>query len=278
MKKIVILYHKNCPDGFGAAWAAWKKFGNKANYIPVEYQTPPPKNLKGKEVYSLDFSYPAEVIKKLKKITKKLVFLDHHITAKENIKFADFYVYNVNHSGAFLTWRYFHPKKATPKLILYIEDRDLWNFKLAGAREITTFLKTLDLNLKEFDKLAVQFERADFRKKYFETGKILLAFKEQIISGVASQAEKVRFLGIDTLAANSPILGLRSEIGEILYDKKPPMSIIWLKDGDDLLVSLRSKGDFDISKLAKRFGGGGHKNAGGFRIKKGQKIPWKKIK
>jgi phosphoesterase RecJ-like protein len=32
-------------------------------------------------------------------------------------------------------------------------------------------------------------------------------------------------------------------------------------------VSLRSKGDLDVAKIAEHFGGGGHKNAAGFRIK-----------
>src|SRR3989344_1169898 len=35
-KKIAVLYHKGCTDGFGAAWAAWKKFGARAEYLGVE--------------------------------------------------------------------------------------------------------------------------------------------------------------------------------------------------------------------------------------------------
>ena len=31
-------------------------------------------------------------------------------------------------------------------------------------------------------------------------------------------------------------------------------------------MSLRSIGDFDVSEVAKRLGGGGHKNAAGYRI------------
>jgi nanoRNase/pAp phosphatase (c-di-AMP/oligoRNAs hydrolase) len=30
--------------------------------------------------------------------------------------------------------------------------------------------------------------------------------------------------------------------------------------------SLRSVGDFDVSEIAKSFGGGGHKNAAGFKV------------
>ena len=32
-KKIVVITHKNCPDGFTAAWVSWTKFKNKADYI-----------------------------------------------------------------------------------------------------------------------------------------------------------------------------------------------------------------------------------------------------
>ena len=38
-------------------------------------------------------------------------------------------------------------------------------------------------------------------------------------------------------------------------------------DGDEWKVSLRSKGDFDVARIAVLFGGGGHKNAAGYIIK-----------
>ena len=39
---ISVLYHADCPDGFGGAYAAWKKFGDTAEYIPVKYGRTPP--------------------------------------------------------------------------------------------------------------------------------------------------------------------------------------------------------------------------------------------
>ena len=34
----LIIYHDNCADGFGAAWAAYKKFGaDGAEYLPMNY-------------------------------------------------------------------------------------------------------------------------------------------------------------------------------------------------------------------------------------------------
>jgi phosphoesterase RecJ-like protein len=43
---------------------------------------------------------------------------------------------------------------------------------------------------------------------------------------------------------------------------------ITFREGDDGLVhvSLRSKGDVDVAALARKFGGGGHRNAAGCRL------------
>jgi phosphoesterase RecJ-like protein len=38
-------------------------------------------------------------------------------------------------------------------------------------------------------------------------------------------------------------------------------------DDDMVSVSLRAKGEVDVTEVAKAFHGGGHRNAAGFRIK-----------
>jgi len=143
MKKITILYHANCPDGFSAAWAAWKKLKTKANYLPVEHQTPPPQGLEGKTLYMLDFTYSLEIIKELVKKNKKIVIIDHHTAAYRAIqKFWRFGLQNIEmiaeneNSGAVLAWKYFHPKKPLPAIAKYVEDGDLWKFHLPNAKEI----------------------------------------------------------------------------------------------------------------------------------------------
>src|SRR3990167_9491025 len=45
MKNIVVIYHGKCPDGFSAAWIAWKKFGDDAEYIPGRHGEIPPEDL-----------------------------------------------------------------------------------------------------------------------------------------------------------------------------------------------------------------------------------------
>ena len=35
--KPLVLYHANCADGFGAAFAAWLKLGDEAEYVACSY-------------------------------------------------------------------------------------------------------------------------------------------------------------------------------------------------------------------------------------------------
>ena len=62
----VVVYHKDCMDGFGAALVAWKKFGAQASYIPVSYGTEQDSFVDDmaksaehplSELYVLDFSF-----------------------------------------------------------------------------------------------------------------------------------------------------------------------------------------------------------------------------
>ena len=47
MERTIVAYHGNCPDGFGGAYAAWKKFGDTAEYLPLSYGKPVPEGLAG---------------------------------------------------------------------------------------------------------------------------------------------------------------------------------------------------------------------------------------
>ena len=55
MKDIIVIYHGECSDGFGGAWAAWKKFGETVDYIGAHHGDEPPVGLVGKEIYFIDF-------------------------------------------------------------------------------------------------------------------------------------------------------------------------------------------------------------------------------
>ena len=56
LKPDMCIYHGNCQDGFGAAWAVWKRFGDAVEYVPGFYGQPAP-DVAGRSVVMVDFSY-----------------------------------------------------------------------------------------------------------------------------------------------------------------------------------------------------------------------------
>src|SRR5580692_9183886 len=154
-----VLYHASCADGFGAALAAWLKFRNTAEYIPVQYGNPFPDIVTGPEteVYILDFSYPTGKIEDLVTSHDRVVVLDHHATARTELESMmeeynqDPYLikFDMNKSGAVMAWEYFHPGSLIPDLFRYLQDRDLWQWKLPASREVSDAVRSypFDFNI-----------------------------------------------------------------------------------------------------------------------------------
>jgi len=280
MKKTIILYHAKCLDGFTAAWAAWKKLKDKATYIPVKHGAPPSKELTNKTIYMVDFAFKKKIMQSLIANNTSVTVLDHHITAEENLKSLRNptserfqLTFDNDHSGAHLSWKHFHPKKKVPQLVQYVEDGDLWRFKNANSKELVSFLTVHDFSFATWNKLEKLFENIKTKKESIEKGALIRQYEKKVIKDVTSSAVIVKFAGHKVLAANCPVL--RSEIGHELVETRGPFSIIWREKGGQIVVSLRANGKVDVAKIAEKYGGGGHKNAAGFTIKKGHKVPWK---
>ena len=280
MKKIIVFYHADCSDGFGAAWAARKKLGAKAEYIAIKAAQGPRQlrgvSPKGKEVYFLDSCADAATIRKLKKENKSVAVIDHHATNAEAAREASVCVFDLAHSGAVLSWKYFHPKKKVPWLLRYLEDNDLWKFKLPRSKEISAWLMSAPFDFVKWDRLAPSFEKAGFRKRHADIGKIYLDFEDSMIDGIVSTAYEVAFEGYKAMVANTSVS--HSQVGHRLLDKSHPVSITWFDSGDVRKYSLRSVGALDVSRLARRFpGGGGHKHAAGFSLSVDKPFPWNPV-
>ena len=262
-KNPVIIYHGDCPDGFGAAWAAWKKFGAAAQYIPVQHRTVPPAEIEGRDVFTLDYCYPWPVVEKelLPKV-KTLTVVDHHRSSVEAVSHLPGSVLDHEHSGAVLSWKQFHPGVPTPKLLEYVEDTDLWKFSLPHSKEISHVLNLKEFGFEDWSSMAAEIEDPERFKTLVEHGSILAAKVEKSVDKVVKTAEEVVFEGYPCLMANAPFYV--SEIGAALVKKLPPIGIIWSRRGNRVVVSLRGDGSVDLNELASRYGGGGHHNAAAF--------------
>ena len=275
VKSTAILYHADCPDGFGAAWAARKKFGTKALYLPVRHNDPPPEEACGKAVYTVDFCYGDDALKKFLPKVKSLVAIDHHISRRDAVARLPGSVYGADHSGAVLAWKYFHPKKKTPKLLRYIEDMDLWRFRLPRTREFVEFLDSYDFDFALFDKLARGCEKKEVFKRYIMDGQALARHVGKEAKKALKNAEEITFEGYKCLMANSS--SHASYVGHKLVDKMPPIAVVWSRRGGKIVASLRSDGTVDVAKIAQKYGGGGHQAAAGFSFEVKNFLDFKKL-
>ena len=80
--KPLVIYHASCADGFGAAFAAWLKLGDEAEYLPMQYGKEFDADCQGREVYILDFSFPKLTMDRLFATAKRVVWLDHHASSR----------------------------------------------------------------------------------------------------------------------------------------------------------------------------------------------------
>jgi single-stranded DNA-specific DHH superfamily exonuclease len=129
-------------------------------------------------------------------------------------------------------------------------------------------LSTLPKELPVWDDLIDKTNRSGFEFKTFvEGGAAIKRYYEQLIQNILATNKRPTILkGIKGLSCNCPG-ALASDLGHELANESGTYGMTWevLKDGN-VKFSLRSNGDFDVSGIAKQFGGGGHKNAAGFVI------------
>ena len=304
MKPLVIYHGGQCTDGFGAAFAAWLKLGDEAEYLPMDYlkatdgvaefheRVKIDCSIGESEVYILDFSLPKAVMDWLFGHAKRVVWLDHHKTAfemwvggvpekgwicqrlnctEDNPSGNVHIELNNNKSGAMLAWEYFHPGTEVPMLIRHIDDYDRWQFKMRGTKEIARAIRSYQP--WSFDQWEGLLLDEHYGSMCTEGGAILRAHNQNV-QAVLKQVRptSIRVLlsedgfapVLNGLAANAPAF-LASDLGHELANRSGTFGLVWSMAGDGQIhCSLRSNGDYDVSAIAKVFGGGGHRNAAGF--------------
>lgn len=294
-RRTVIIYHENCWDGVVAALCAWTQFGDAAEYVPMAYQKPTPwENYYGADVYFVDFSWPRVALEALATVATKVVVLDHHKNMGEQLMSIPRHaparceievVFDNTKSGARLAFeRFVHPitpcaadgYAALSLLVDYVEDRDLWHRSLPCSREFTAALNTFPKTLQGArDAWAFLDTEASPVMAMAGVGVRVLEYQRVLVEQLCSEACLTTFGGHDNIpVCNIPqTTGVQSEAGEYLVTEKYPGSLFAVVYGDladgDRRWSMRSRklGDgtqFDVSTIARQFGGNGHPGAAGF--------------
>lgn len=256
------IYHSNCADGFSAAWVVRKAIG-EMRFYPGKYQEPPP-DVTGCDVVMVDFSYKRPVLLEMSEKANSILILDHHKTAQDDLIDLPANVtakFDIEHSGAMLAWEHFFPDQEPPPLLLHIEDRDLWRFKLPNTRQIQANVFSYPYDFHVWDTLmdtapaALAAEGEAIERKHFK----------DILELIGVTTRDMVIGGHRVPVANLPYT-MSSDAGYELAKGRPFAACYW-DTPDGRVFSLRSRDDgADVAEVAKQYGGGGHRNAAGFRV------------
>lgn len=291
-KPDVCIYHDKCNDGFGAAWAVWLRWGDDVEYVPASYGKPLGVDVTDKNVLFVDFSLKASELIELQ--TNSIVVLDHHKTAEAELMLYDIKVdggkcftpedvqgmlekgnlssdriiayFDINKSGARLSWEFCHPGEDVLALICFIEDRYLWRFNLSYTKEVHATICSYDYSFAQFSAFA-ENSIADL----VDAGKHILRYHDRLVQELCDKAFVHKIDEYVVPCVNAPGMFASDVCHELLQrnPEAPFAASFSCSPKEGITYSLRSEDSrIDVSEVAKRFGGGGHRNAAGFSTHK----------
>ena len=308
----ICIYHDPCDDGFGSAWAVWRKWGEAVDFRPTNYGLPvPDEAIDGQHVLISDFSFKPDVLEALAARAASIVILDHHKTAESDLiayrvasavtaaglapvdewiaayRFEDSHparrsdfgmlhvapnvlaMFDMNRSGAMLTWRFCFPGEKPPQLVRHLQDRDLWHMALPDTRRLSLYLRSFERDFEKWTVISETLEGRAFSRHdmFVEMEAIERAYDRQLADMVpAARLEKIGRWH-DVPVAHAPY-AFASDLAHELLLAHPdaPFAAVCVHAHGARSYSLRSQDSRqDVSEVARQFGGGGHRNAAGFR-------------
>ena len=276
----ICIYHANCDDGFAAAYAVWERFGDDVEYVACQYGQDAP-DVTGKDVLIVDFSFKADVMNALGSAARRVIVLDHHKTAEAELsgfmklecaggpfekRHADRMIdgvgvcFDMQKSGCRMAWEYCFGNAQMPYWFAAVEDRDLWRFALPDTKEICIAIRSMPREFQRWNK----FDTDTLRRE----GVAIRRYVDMIVSNICDTAFEEEIAGhrVPVAACSYDFV---SETANQLLHRNPgaPFAACLVRSHDGVTYSLRSMDDrMDVSEIAKANGGGGHRNAAGFRV------------
>lgn len=297
--KNIIFAHNNCADGAAAATAIYlylSSLHGKADISVhfVNYGDGKHKcvDVTGADVYIVDFSFPKDDIIQMAGLANSITLLDHHKTAMKDLGITPDNAANaslnwcpanvsiefdMSRSGAVMAWDWTEAKrrktgtdlKTMPALYAYVQDRDLWHFKLPHSKEVSAYIANGVQGVERFEQLL--YELATDSHRVVNIGTALYNYQLDIARKALKNAVLVKAQdGTPFVLVNATTV--ISETGHMALEQRPEAAFSCSYFDNYVegkrIVSLRGRDsdDFDVSVIAKRFGGGGHKKAAGFSL------------
>jgi len=268
-ENILCFYHSADLDG-KCSGAIVKYIYPDAKLVPFNYDKKIDWSLINKDsiVYMVDISASKEDMLELKRITKKFIWIDHHISKINELEGIEFDGLRKDGTAAcILTWEYLRNTNV-PHSVKYLGRYDVWDLNTDvlvfqyGMRQYDC-----DPNKQEFWESV--FTDMGFVDSILQDGQILYDYiktDNRVVSNSVCFITKFREYKV--LAVN------RSHISSLFFEEHPEVNDVDIMipfswDGKSWKLSMYTeKDDVDVSKICQEFGGGGHKKAAGMFVEK----------
>lgn len=300
----IIAFHANCPDGFGAAYARRCAGGdrelefhgctygkdNKHFFDALSSADP-----ETTAVTIVDFSFDLETMTRICETFASVVWIDHHETAESLVPAVEAYgnatvVFDKNHSGATLAWDFYCSDRVLPALFSYVEDRDLWRFRLPESKKVSSALwhkmRGYAYDPKT-ENIEVVFARMD--EVFAASVEDMIGVGTVLQENIDMECEKAEKKSFPLFIEVAPDVykecvgvfasNYQSEIGNYLATKTDKVACLLSPatgvGGRMWSLSFRSVtgGEATAVDFAKALGGGGHVHAAGASVVWSRLVP-----
>lgn len=287
-----IIFHGGCLDGFSGFFIA--QYSGKLTEDVIIYEDAPstnriPPNIDGKDIIIIDVAYKREILEEIFKYAKSVVFIDHHISIRDDVsKLSEIYnnkdknikiIYNEDRCGSTLTWGYFFGIMEIPLFLKYIEDQDTGTWQYPNTKPFIYALKvyyklnTDSVTLVKWGKLM----KRENVSKLIKKGMYMKKYNDYIVNMNLPKHTLERFPSKKIYNMNEKLFTQPgqykvavfcghncpsvTDLGTKTLEIMPEIDfcILWVYnlDSKKYILSMRSR-IVDVASICKIFNGGGH--------------------
>jgi oligoribonuclease NrnB/cAMP/cGMP phosphodiesterase (DHH superfamily) len=218
----------------------------------------------------------AEELFRIEDNCEKFVLIDHHISTQNKLNVSERELKNVHINldiaACEATWEILFPDEATPIAVTLLGRFDIWDHKNPRVRPFQMGMLAYDTSVNAEIWRAIFNTKDESVKRALVLDIIKLGMKVTEYQNYADQWamnftfvaewEGLRFLCLNSVRTGSPQFDSKFN-----KDKHDAVLVFYRKpQGNWSIHMYTSKEDLDLSVIAVKYGGGGHKIACGFEI------------
>lgn len=286
MNTTLVLHHSADFDGLASRAVAYKALGNTADYLGWDYGQPLPDLSPYVTVYMIDISLPVEI---MRENAKKIIFIDHHKTAIDAVapfrdSFKGYYCID-GVAACRLAWQYLVASaalidaydKSLPVKQDYIERRvtEPYAIQLLGEYDVwdksnpSTDLFQLGIQADSSPDwntlLGGTVEGVGYVDYLVRSGQTIKRYTDTINAQIATERGfDLQWEGFYWRCLNTARCNSLTFVAALRPEHDGCLGYHWNgKQWKFSFYGVPGKPQLDLSVIAKKYGGGGHKQACG---------------